>query len=160
VPTIADGAIASTGDIVKALSLGASTVMMGSMLAGTDESPGEFIFKDGVRLKVYRGMGAKQTVAQKSTYSGGEESRKSRYLAGNSKIFVPQGVSAKVKTKGSLDQYIPFLAEAVKHGFQNIGVKSVSELHQGVSDGAVRMELRSPAAQYEGQIHHVVEYEN
>ena len=151
VPTIADGGIASIGHIVIALSLGASSVMMGSMLAGTDESPGEFLFKNGIKLKKYRGMGSKQ--------SNSTGYIKSRYLSDDSNVFVPQGVSGEVVAKGSLNQYILYLDKAVKHGFQNIGVKSIDELQNNIKKGTNRMELRSIAAQYEGNVHHLLNYE-
>ena len=155
IPVIADGGISGSGDIVKALALGASTVMMGSLLASLDESPGEYIYKDGVRLKKYRGMGAKQTRAQSDENSNpntnGENSRLSRYLIGNSKVFVAQGVSGYVVSNGTIEHYIPYLDQAVKHGLQNIGVKSIEELHLG----DIKFELRSPGSQKEGQVHHL-----
>lgn len=148
VPTIADGGISSVGHIVIALALGASSVMMGSMLAGTDESPGKIFFKNGVKLKKYRGMGSKQ--------SNSTGYIKSRYLSNDSKVFVPQGVSGEVLAKGSLNQYILYLDKAVKHGFQNIGVKSIKVLQKNIKEGSNRLELRSVAAQYEGQVHNII----
>ena len=150
VPIIADGGISNTGHIIKALSLGASTVMMGSMLAGTDEAPGEFIYKDGIRFKKYRGMGSLDTMKVRMG---------ARYLASSVGVIVPQGVSGEVISKGSLRKHIPYLTKAIKHGFQNIGVQRVSELHKKMEQGEIRFEVRTLSALQEGNIHHLYNYE-
>jgi len=150
VPVIADGGVGNTGHIIKALSLGASAVMCGSLLAGTEEAPGAYFFQDGVRLKKYRGMGSIEAMTKGSS---------KRYFATEATVKVAQGVSGAVVDKGSLKKYIPYLVQGVKHGFQDFGVRDVPEVHRRLYAGALRMELRSNAAQREGGVHGLHTYE-
>jgi len=147
IPCIADGGIRSPGHIVKALSLGASCVMMGSMLAGSHEAPGEWFYRDGQRMKKYRGMGSKEAMDKGSS---------TRYLM-NSKetIRVEQGVSGAVVDKGSLYQFLPHLHMCLRQALQDVGMKSLQELHQGNEEGVTRFEKRTAAAQAEGRVHTV-----
>ncbi len=153
VPIIADGGLKSSGDITKAFALGASGVMLGSMLAGTDESPSDFLYEEGVRLKKYRGMGSLGALklkpinryAHRVSAEGGNEIP--------SKVKIAQGVEGSVVCKGSLRLYLPYLITSIKHGFQDLGVKTMESLHDSVQTGTTRFELRSPASSKEGEVH-------
>jgi len=151
IPIIADGGISSPGHIVKALCLGAGVAMCGSLLAGTDESPGDFYYaENGVRLKRYRGMGSIDAMKKGSD---------DRYFGTATQVKVAQGVSGCVQDKGSLHLYVPYLIQGLKHGMQDLGAKSVETLREQLINGKLRFELRSPAAQREGGIHGLHSFE-
>ncbi|EPS73956.1 hypothetical protein M569_00794, partial [Genlisea aurea] len=151
IPVIADGGISNSGHIVKALTLGASTVMMGSFLAGSNEAPGTYEFnKDGRRVKKYRGMGSLEAMVAGSD---------ARYLGEKAKLKIAQGVVGSVADKGSVLKYVPYTMQAVKQGFQDLGASSLQSAHDLLRSGALRLEVRTGAAQVEGGIHGLVSYE-
>ena len=149
IPVMADGGIATIGHISKALALGSSTVMMGSMFAGTHEAPGEYFYENGIRLKRYRGM-----ASQEAMEAGGSK----RYFAEDAKIIVAQGVSGAVVDKGSLFDYVPYLIQGLKHSFQDMGTIDMKTIHESLYNAKLRFELRSGSAQLEGHVHDMYSY--
>lgn len=124
VPVIADGGIKFSGDIVKALAGGASTVMMGSLLAGTDESPGEEILYQGRSYKSYRGMGSLGAMRDGSA---------DRYFQDENAIeskLVPEGVEGMVPYKGSLSTTVHQLLGGLRAGMGYLGAKTISDLRK------------------------------
>ncbi|WP_242926759.1 IMP dehydrogenase [Pontibacter vulgaris] len=122
VPVIADGGIKFSGDIVKALAGGASTVMIGSLLAGTEEAPGEKIIYEGRKFKTYRGMGSIEAM---------EEGSKDRYFQGNekdSKKLVPEGIVGRVPYKGFVSEMLYQLVGGIRAGMGYCGTPSIERL--------------------------------
>ena len=118
---IADGGIKYSGDIVKALAAGGSAVMIGSMLAGTAESPGEIELYQGRSFKVYRGMGSLSAMAAGS---------KDRYFQDNNKKFVPEGVEGRVPFRGSVSDIIYQMKGGLRSGMGYCGKHNIEELRK------------------------------
>lgn len=124
VPIIADGGLRYSGDIVKALAAGASSVMMGSLLAGTEESPGETVIFNGRKFKTYRGMGSLSAMQQ------GSKDRYFQDAEDDVKKLVPEGIEARVPFKGSLQEVVYQMVGGLRAGMGYCGAATIEQLHQ------------------------------
>ncbi len=120
VPVIADGGIKYSGDIVKALAAGASAVMLGSMVAGCKEAPGDYELYQGRQFKVYRGMGSLGAMGKGSS---------DRYFQGEQKKFVPEGVEGRVPYKGPLADTVFQMLGGLRSGMGYTGCATIQEMH-------------------------------
>ena len=123
VPLIADGGLRYSGDIVKALAAGGSSVMIGSLVAGTEESPGETIIFNGRKYKSYRGMGSLEAM---------EKGSKDRYFQGNvtdNRKLVPEGIAARVPYKGTLYEVAYQMLGGLRAGMGYCGAENIEKLH-------------------------------
>jgi IMP dehydrogenase len=145
VPIIADGGIKFSGDISKAIASGASTVMIGSLFAGTDESPGETILYQGRTFKSYRGMGSLGAMQE------GSADRYGQRPDDGARKLVPEGIEARVPHKGPLDAMIHQLVGGLRAGMGYCGVGSIEEMQTRTK--FVRV---SPAGLRESHVHDVI----
>lgn len=119
IPVIADGGIKYSGDVSKAIAAGATAIMIGSLFAGTEESPGEFEIYQGRRFKVYRGMGSIGAM---------KEGSKDRYFQENENKLVPEGIEGRVAYKGPLADTVHQLVGGLRSGMGYCGTKNIDEL--------------------------------
>ena len=142
VPLIADGGIKFSGDVTKAIAAGADSVMIGSLLAGTDESPGETILYQGRTFKTYRGMGSLGAMASGNT---------DRYALDPNQKLVPEGIEGRVASKGPLADLVYQLVGGLKSGMGYCGCRTITDLQQNST--FVRV---SPAGWKESHVHDVI----
>lgn len=124
IPVIADGGIRYTGDIVKALAAGASTIMAGSLFAGVDEAPGETIIYEGRKYKTYRGMGSVEAMQQ------GSKDRYFQDMEDDIKKLVPEGIVGRVPYKGSLMEVVHQMVGGLRAGMGYTGSSNISQLQE------------------------------
>jgi IMP dehydrogenase len=142
VPLISDGGIKFSGDITKAIATGADCVMIGSLLAGTDESPGETILYQGRTFKSYRGMGSMGAMAEGSS---------DRYAQEGTGKMVPEGIEGRVPSKGPLAEWVFQLVGGLKAGMGYCGCRTIEELQRNA-----RFMKVSPAGLRESHVHDVI----
>ena len=123
VPLIADGGLRYSGDVVKAIAAGGSSVMVGSLVAGTEESPGDTIIFNGRKFKSYRGMGSLEAM---------ENGSKDRYFQSGTKDvkkLVPEGIAGRVPYKGTVQEVIYQLTGGLRSGMGYCGAADIEQLH-------------------------------
>lgn len=147
VPVIADGGVRASDDIAKALTAGASTVMVGRLVAGCTETPAEEIEVGGRRWKRYRGMGSRDALLAGGALRYGQNL--------NIDQLVEQGVSGLVPVEGSLSRLLPRVLAAIGKFLENVGCDSIATLHRHADAGSIRMEERSSEAIREGRPHDI-----
>ncbi len=145
VPIIADGGIKFSGDVVKALAAGASSVMIGSLFAGTDESPGELILRQGRSFKSYRGMGSIGAMKE------GSRDRYAQEFEGNAQKLVPEGIEGMVPYKGPLSAMVQQLVGGLRAGMGYCGTRNIRDLQQ-----KARFVRISSAGLKESHVHYVI----
>ena len=126
VPVIADGGIKHSGDVVKALAAGASTVMIGSLFAGTEESPGEVVLYQGRSYKEYRGMGSLGAMK----HGAGARERYFQDEFAEAEKLVPEGIEGRVPYKGALSMQVHMLAGGIRAGMGYLGCKTIEDLRK------------------------------
>lgn len=124
IPAIADGGIRYTGDIVKAIAAGADTVMLGSMFAGVEESPGETIIYEGRKFKAYRGMGSLEAMQK------GSKDRYFQDAEDDVKKLVPEGISGRVPYKGTLQEVVYQIVGGLRAGMGYCGAENIDKLKE------------------------------
>jgi len=144
IPLIADGGIKYSGDITKAIAAGASTVMLGNLLAGTDEAPGEVVIYQGRAYKIYRGMGSLEAMKE------GSRDRYFQDTVSDSKL-VPEGIEGRVPFKGSAVSIIQMLVGGLKSGMGYAGCRTIEELQT-----KARFIKITQAALRESHVHDVI----
>jgi IMP dehydrogenase len=145
IPIIADGGIKFSGDVVKALAAGASSVMIGSLFAGTDESPGELILRQGRSFKSYRGMGSIGAMKE------GSRDRYFQEFEGNAQKLVPEGIEGMVPYKGPLSAMVQQLVGGLRAGMGYTGVGTIRDLQ-----AKARFVRISSAGLKESHVHDVI----
>ena len=163
IPIIADGGIKYSGDVTKAIAAGASVVMIGSLFAGVDESPGETILYQGRSFKAYRGMGSLSAMAQGSgeRYFQGKDGRlrarsqsiTARETSSQNRLakFVPEGIEGRVPHRGPLEAMVYQLVGGLRSGMGYLGCSTIPELQQNA-----RFIRISGAGLRESHVHDVI----